>query len=102
MSRSKIAEGTSQEGQVKMNRAAFFAICATVGWPLARQRSILEQCFALLRADGVFLEFSYGPCSPVPRTLVKGLGLVACRLQRVWSNFPAATVWGYSRACAEP
>jgi phosphatidylethanolamine/phosphatidyl-N-methylethanolamine N-methyltransferase len=71
-----------------------------IGWPLARQRSILEQCFALLRADGVFLEFSYGPFSPVPRTLVNGLGLVARRVRHVWSNFPPATVWGYQRASA--
>jgi phosphatidylethanolamine/phosphatidyl-N-methylethanolamine N-methyltransferase len=35
-----------------------------VGWPVASQRSILEQSFAALREDGVFLEFSYGPFRP--------------------------------------
>ncbi len=68
-----------------------------VGWPLALQRSILHQCFAALGSEGVFLEFSYGPVSPVPRILLRELGLVARRLKRVWGNFPPATVWGYRR-----
>jgi phosphatidylethanolamine/phosphatidyl-N-methylethanolamine N-methyltransferase len=68
-----------------------------VGWPLTRQRSILAQCFAALGHGGVFLEFSYGPVSPVPRCLVKELGLVARRLRRVWRNFPPATIWQYRR-----
>ena len=70
-----------------------------VGWPLARQRSILEQCFTALRGDGVFLEFSYGPLSPVPRTTGKGARpCAASLLQRVWGNFPPATIWEYRRA----
>jgi len=73
-----------------------------LGWPLARQRSILEQCFAALRGDGVFLEFSYGPLSPVPLRLVRELGLVPRPVQRVWGNFPPATIWEYRRARTEP
>ena len=73
-----------------------------VGWPLARQRSILEQCFTALRGDGAFLEFSYGPLSPVPSRLVRELGLVPRRVQRVWDNFPPATIWAYRRAGTEP
>ena len=69
-----------------------------VGWPLARQRSILEQCFTALRGDGAFLEFSYGPLSPVPARLVRELDLVPRRVQRVWGNFPPATIWEYRRA----
>ncbi len=69
-----------------------------VGWPLARQRSILEQCFTALRGGGAFLEFSYGPLSPVPSRLVRELGLVPRRVQRVWGNFPPATIWAYRRA----
>ena len=73
-----------------------------VGWPLARQRSILEQCFTALRGEGVFLEFSYGPLSPVPLRLVRELGLVPRPVQRVWGNFPPATIWEYRRARTEP
>jgi phosphatidylethanolamine/phosphatidyl-N-methylethanolamine N-methyltransferase len=69
-----------------------------VGWPLTRQRSILEQCFTALRADGVFLEFSYGPLPPIPGRLLRELDLVPRRLQRVWGNFPPATIWEYRRA----
>ena len=71
-----------------------------VGWSLGRQRRILEQCFSLLAAEGVFLEFSYGACSPVPSILVNELSLVAQRLERLWANFPPATVWGYRRVRA--
>lgn len=68
-----------------------------VGWPVSSQRSILEQSFSVLREDGAFLEFSYGPFSPVPRQLVSELGLTAQRLRRVWGNFPPATIWEYRR-----
>jgi phosphatidylethanolamine/phosphatidyl-N-methylethanolamine N-methyltransferase len=73
-----------------------------IGWPLARQRSILEQCFTALRGDGAFLEFSYGPRSPVPVRPVRELGLVPRPVQRVWGNFPPATIWEYRRAGTEP
>ena len=69
-----------------------------LGWPLTRQRSILEQCFTALRGGGVFLEFSYGPLSPIPARLVRELDLAPHRLQRVWGNFPPATIWAYRRA----
>lgn len=68
-----------------------------VGWPAARQYSILKQCFDLLGAQGEFLEFSYGPFSPVSRTLVRELGLTALRARRVWSNLPPASIWSYRR-----
>ncbi len=69
-----------------------------VGWPLARQRRILMQCFALLERDGEFLEFSYGPFSPVPRRLIRELGLSASRVRQVWRNLPPASIWSYRRA----
>lgn len=68
-----------------------------VGWPLARQRSILKQCFDLMGTEGEFLEFSYGPFSPVPRTLIGELGLSASRIQHVWRNLPPASIWSYRR-----
>jgi phosphatidylethanolamine/phosphatidyl-N-methylethanolamine N-methyltransferase len=68
-----------------------------VGWPLARQHSILKQCFDLMGAEGEFLEFSYGPFSPVPRRLIRELGLTASRLCRVWRNLPPASIWSYRR-----
>lgn len=67
------------------------------GWPLERQRSILNQSFAALRPGGSFLEFSYGHVSPVPRRLVRELRLTARPLRRVWTNFPPATIWEYRR-----
>jgi len=75
--------------------AAVVSSLPRVGWSLERQRRILQQCFELLGDGGVFLEFSYGPFSPVPRALIRELGLTAARVRRVWGNFPPATIWGY-------
>lgn len=66
-----------------------------VGWPLERQRRILAQCFDLMGSGGVFLEFTYGPFSPVPRALIREFGFVAARIGLVWRNFPPAAIWGY-------
>ena len=68
-----------------------------VGWPRARQCAILEDSFRLLGDRGRFLEFSYGPFSPVPGALIRQLGLHASRLERVWGNVPPATIWSYAR-----
>jgi phosphatidylethanolamine/phosphatidyl-N-methylethanolamine N-methyltransferase len=69
-----------------------------VGWPIDRQRRILAECFDLMGSDGIFLEFSYGPCSPVPRELIREFDFVAARISFVWRNFPPATIWGYRLA----
>ena len=66
-----------------------------VGWPIERQRRILGQCFDLLGTKGAFLEFSYGPFSPVPRRLIHEFKCVAARHRYVWRNFPPATIWSY-------
>ena len=52
----------------------------------------------MLAQDGVFVQFTYGPLSPVPRVITRSLELVKDRSAWVLRNVPPASVWRYSRA----
>jgi phosphatidylethanolamine/phosphatidyl-N-methylethanolamine N-methyltransferase len=56
------------------------------------QSQIISSCFNVLNESGNFLQFTYGPVSPLP---TKQLGLKKKRLGHVFFNFPPATVWRY-------
>ena len=51
--------------------------------------------FALLERGAPFIQFTYGPFSPLPR---KEFGLVGRVRKRILSNLPPASVWVYHRA----
>ena len=59
---------------------------------------ILESAFACLRPDGRFIQFTYGPMSPVPESVLQPLGLCMRRGEFVLRNVPPATVWVYQRS----
>ena len=61
------------------------------------QRSIVEAAFATLRPDGRFIQFTYGPASPVAREVLESLDLNARRGNFAWWNMPPATVYVYTR-----
>ncbi len=63
--------------------------------PHETQRRIVEQAFALMGRDGTFVQFTYGPMSPVGARV--RAGLKAEVTGRVWRNFPPASVWRYRR-----
>jgi phosphatidylethanolamine/phosphatidyl-N-methylethanolamine N-methyltransferase len=63
--------------------------------PLETQRRIVDQAFDLMGEDGTFVQFTYGPVSPV--TARARSGLVGEVTGRVWRNFPPASVWRYRR-----
>ncbi len=65
--------------------------------PRTLQRAILEASFACLRPDGRFVQFTYGPASPVPRDVLDELGLDVRRASFTWWNVPPATVYVYAR-----
>ncbi len=45
-------------------------------------------------ADGVFVQFTYGPLSPIPREICEGR-YSAHRGRAIWANLPPARVWSY-------
>lgn len=56
------------------------------------QQQIIQACFKSLSPSGSFLQFTYGPLSPLP---ARKLGLRQKRLGHVLLNLPPATVWRY-------
>jgi len=56
---------------------------------------IISEATQALADDGVLLQFTYGPASPVSRRILTRLGLQAERINWVVDNIPPASVWRY-------
>jgi phosphatidylethanolamine/phosphatidyl-N-methylethanolamine N-methyltransferase len=65
--------------------------------PPERRLALLEDAFALMGPDGVFVQFTYGLAAPVPRELCAAQYDVT-RGAPIWRNLPPASVWTYRRA----
>ncbi|WP_397571952.1 class I SAM-dependent methyltransferase [Silanimonas sp.] len=65
--------------------------------PRPLQRDIVSEAFACLRPDGRFVQFTYGPASPVAREVLDDLKLTSRRASFTWWNVPPATVYVYER-----
>lgn len=61
-------------------------------------RRIFDAAFAALAEDGEFIQYTYGPASPIPRELLAAYGLAGKRRGWVLLNIPAAAIWLYRRA----
>jgi phosphatidylethanolamine/phosphatidyl-N-methylethanolamine N-methyltransferase len=64
--------------------------------PESQRLALLDQGFALMRPDGVFVQFTYGLLSPIPTRAASGVA-AECSAP-VWLNLPPARVWAYRRA----
>lgn len=62
------------------------------------QRTVLGAAFSCLAPHGRFIQFTYGPMSPVAAEVLRDLGLSARRGAFVLRNVPPATVWIISRS----
>jgi phosphatidylethanolamine/phosphatidyl-N-methylethanolamine N-methyltransferase len=69
--------------------------------PRETQAAILEAAFSCLRADGHFVQFTYGPQPPVADEVARNLGLQVRRGTFVLRNVPPATVYVYTREDAD-
>ena len=65
--------------------------------PKKAERLIVAQAFSVLAEDGSFVQFTYGPRSPVSRSIASGLDIVGGRSHWVLDNLPPAAVWQYRR-----
>lgn len=65
--------------------------------PRGLQRDIVGAAFEVLRADGRFVQFTYGPTCPVHREVLAELGLRVRRASSTWRNMPPATVYVFER-----
>lgn len=64
--------------------------------PVDVQHDILAAAFSVLRPGGVFVQYTYGPASPVAAEVCTGLGLHWRRHGLAWRNLPPAQVYIYS------
>jgi phosphatidylethanolamine/phosphatidyl-N-methylethanolamine N-methyltransferase len=65
--------------------------------PPARRAALIEDAFALMTRGGVFVQFSYGVASPIPRPAGRD-GFSAHGSAPIWANLPPARVWTYRAA----
>ena len=63
----------------------------------AQVTAIVSGAFSVLREDGAFYQFTYGPRCPVPRAILEQLGLQARRIGGTVRNLPPASVYRISR-----
>lgn len=62
--------------------------------------ALLADAFGMLGPDGVFVQFTYGMVSPIPRRAAQSVSYTAEASQPVWLNLPPARVWCYRPASA--
>ncbi|WP_201742028.1 class I SAM-dependent methyltransferase [Mangrovicoccus ximenensis] len=65
--------------------------------PPAQRRKILAAAFSVLRPEGRFYQFTYGPRPPVSREMLGELGLAAARIGSTLGNLPPASVYRFQR-----
>ena len=66
------------------------------------RRAVLSEIAAVLGAEGVLVQYTYGPAAPVPPELGAELGLIGERTNWILANLPPAAVWRYRRSRSVP
>jgi phosphatidylethanolamine/phosphatidyl-N-methylethanolamine N-methyltransferase len=62
-----------------------------------QQRAVLDQAAGLIDGSGVFIQYTYGPKSPVHRRNLTEWGWHAVPVGTAWLNLPPATVWRFTK-----
>jgi phosphatidylethanolamine/phosphatidyl-N-methylethanolamine N-methyltransferase len=74
--------------------AAFVSSLPLLNQPPALRAKLLDDAFALMGPAGVFVQFTYGLTSPVPRQIC-AKKYSARSSAPIWRNLPPARVWTY-------
>jgi phosphatidylethanolamine/phosphatidyl-N-methylethanolamine N-methyltransferase len=69
--------------------------------PEIQRIALLADAFQCMRPDGCFVQFTYGPLSPIPRDKASHLSINMEASPPVWLNLPPARVWIYRRETQE-
>lgn len=59
------------------------------------QHEILGAAFRAMGAGGVYIQFTYGPKSPLDEQVAQELALTYTKSRRIWGNLPPATVYSF-------
>jgi len=65
--------------------------------PTQRREKLIDDAFSLMGPDGLFVQFTYGFMSPIPREAC-ARRYSARRAAPIWRNLPPARVWTYRLA----
>lgn len=74
--------------------AAFVSSLPLLNQPPHRREKLIGDAFALMGPKGVFVQFTYGLFSPIPREACAGRFQAHCG-HPIWRNLPPARVWTY-------
>ena len=74
--------------------AAVVSSLPLLNQPPHRRAKLIADAFALMGRAGVFVQFTYGLVSPIPREAC-AKRYSAHRGRRIWRNLPPACVWTY-------
>lgn len=66
--------------------------------PLAARHAILKAATAVLAPAGRYIQFTYGPRSPVPPETMAELGLRVELGPKVWANLPPAQIYIFHKS----
>src|SRR5271165_3976114 len=74
--------------------AAIVSSLPLLNQPPHRRERLIGDAFALMGRNGVFVQFTYGLRSPIPREACAGRYSAHCG-PPIWLNLPPARVWTY-------
>lgn len=66
------------------------------------EAAIVGSAFIVMQNDGIFVQFTYGPLSPITRSVSNSLDIAGLRSDWVLDNVPPAAVWVYRHRSAVP
>lgn len=69
--------------------------------PELQRLALLKDAFKCMAAEGRFIQFTYGPVSPIPRGRAAGPAFRVEGSPPVWLNLPPARVWIYRPTASE-
>lgn len=80
--------------------AAVVSSLPLLSLPAEVVNGIVAGAFEALPRGAAFVQFTYGPKPPIPRTLRERLHLAGAHGKRIWRNVPPAVVWTFTRPAA--
>lgn len=81
-------------GHIRQPLAAVVSSLPLMTRPDDECLSLVREAFALMHRNGPFIQFTYGPVSPVP---LRGQPFRGRPSKRIWKNLPPARVWTYRK-----
>ncbi len=85
------------ENHLREPAAAIVSSLPLLMKPERQRLALLADAFTRLAPDGRFIQFTYGPVSPIPRGRAAGPAFLVEGSPPVWFNLPPARVWVYRR-----